>query len=176
MKRCNGFSFRPALGAPLIAGLAFSMLVHVLCADEVKPFPSAPPDAETHARLASMWDMDNLLLAPDVWAVSEAVHKEQIFPEGKLTPLFYAGLPFRGEPTRVFAWLGMPTGADPGHPVPGIVLVHGGGGTAFRDWAQLWVKRGYAVIAMDIGENIPATAEGFTPALKRHDCRIPGHA
>ena len=33
---------------------------------------------------------------------------------------------------------------------PGIVLVHGGGGTAFANWAQLWAKRGYAAIAMDL--------------------------
>ena len=34
--------------------------------------------------------------------------------------------------------------------MPGIVLVHGGGGTAFANWAQLWAKRGYAAIAMDL--------------------------
>ncbi|MHC4534859.1 MAG: alpha/beta hydrolase family protein [Planctomycetota bacterium] len=31
-----------------------------------------------------------------------------------------------------------------------MVLVHGGGGTAFREWVQLWAKRGYAAIAMDL--------------------------
>ena len=33
---------------------------------------------------------------------------------------------------------------------PGVVLVHGGGGTAFQEWAELWAKRGYAAIAMDL--------------------------
>jgi dienelactone hydrolase len=33
---------------------------------------------------------------------------------------------------------------------PGIVLVHGGGGAAFAKWAELWAKRGYAGIAMDL--------------------------
>ena len=28
--------------------------------------------------------------------------------------------------------------------------MHGGGGTAFANWAQLWAKRGYAAIAMDL--------------------------
>jgi dienelactone hydrolase len=30
-----------------------------------------------------------------------------------------------------------------------MVLVHGGGGSAFIDWVRLWVGRGYAAIAMD---------------------------
>jgi dienelactone hydrolase len=31
-----------------------------------------------------------------------------------------------------------------------MVLVHGGGGTAFAEWATLWAKRGYAALAMDL--------------------------
>jgi dienelactone hydrolase len=30
-----------------------------------------------------------------------------------------------------------------------MVLVHGGGGKAFRDWAEHWAKRGYVALAMD---------------------------
>lgn len=30
-----------------------------------------------------------------------------------------------------------------------MVLVHGGGGTAFEDWVKLWTDRGYVAIAMD---------------------------
>lgn len=33
--------------------------------------------------------------------------------------------------TKVFAFVGLPEGASAENPVPGIVLVHGGGGTAF---------------------------------------------
>ena len=32
-----------------------------------------------------------------------------------------------------------------------MVLVHGGGGHAFRAWAELFARRGYAAIAMDLG-------------------------
>lgn len=35
------------------------------------------------------------------------------------------------------------------HDLPGIVLVHGGGGTAFPEWIKLWAARGYAAIALD---------------------------
>jgi dienelactone hydrolase len=40
--------------------------------------------------------------------------------------------------------------AAPACPWPGIVLVHGGGGTAFPEWVTLWARRGYAAIAMDL--------------------------
>ena len=36
-----------------------------------------------------------------------------------------------------------------------MVLVHGGGGTAFADWAKLWTGRGYAAIAMDLCGCVP---------------------
>jgi len=37
--------------------------------------------------------------------------------------------------------------------LPAIVLVHGGGGSAFEKWVELWAKRGYAAIAMDLSGN-----------------------
>ncbi|HEY1083421.1 MAG TPA: PhoPQ-activated protein PqaA family protein, partial [Prosthecobacter sp.] len=33
--------------------------------------------------------------------------------------------------------------------------IHGGGGTAFADWAHLWARRGYAAIAMDLSGSRP---------------------
>jgi hypothetical protein len=57
--------------------------------------------------------------------------------------LFYEGPVWRGQPTRLFAWYGAPA-VKPGRRVPAMVLVHGGGGTAFARWVRLWVERGYA--------------------------------
>jgi dienelactone hydrolase len=73
--------------------------------------------------------------------------------------LFYEGMPWKGEPTRVFAWVGLPK-VEPGKTVPGIVLVHGGGGTAFASWVRLWVGRGYAAIAMDTCGTVPRGTYG----------------
>jgi dienelactone hydrolase len=36
-----------------------------------------------------------------------------------------------------------------------MVLVHGGGGTAFREWAELWARRGYVALAMDLAGHGP---------------------
>jgi len=67
--------------------------------------------------------------------------------------LLYAGEVYKGHPTEVFAFYASPITlgeAKPGTKFPGVVLIHGGGGTAFVEWAYLWAKRGYAAIAMDL--------------------------
>lgn len=78
---------------------------------------------------------------------------EWLQQEGPVRSLTYSGEPYQGHPTRVFAYYASPatvgaTSVQP--PFPGIVLVHGGGGKAFPDWAELWAKHGYAAIAMDL--------------------------
>jgi len=90
--------------------------------------------------LASWRDAD-LFDPPEVYGRQER--------EGGLTACYYAGLPWRGKETRVFALMGLPAGAGPDAPVPGMVLVHGGGGTAFPDWVQHWNELGFAAISMD---------------------------
>src|SRR5690242_6414454 len=60
--------------------------------------------------------------------------------------LFYEGEKYNGKPTRVFAYYASPRTlgrAMKQNPHPAIVLVHGGGGTAFREWAELWAQNGY---------------------------------
>jgi dienelactone hydrolase len=91
-------------------------------------------------------------------ALSKAPEFE--WSEGKeVRSLFYRGEPYQGKPTRVFAWYATP-GTLAGDPakdknLPGIVLVHGGGGKAFAKWAELWASRGYAAIAMDLSGSGP---------------------
>ena len=72
---------------------------------------------------------------------------------------FLQSVDYNGAPTYVFAFVGIPTTATKDTPVPGIVLVHGGGGTAFSDWVKMWNDKGYAAIAIDTEGRIPtATA------------------
>jgi len=66
--------------------------------------------------------------------------------------LYYKGETYKDRQTRVFAYYASPATLeqkDTEKPYPAVVLVHGGGGTAFKEWAELWAKRGYAAIAMD---------------------------
>jgi cephalosporin-C deacetylase-like acetyl esterase len=90
------------------------------------------------------WDLKYLSEAPEFeWA-----------GENPLQSLYYEGEPYKGKSTRVFAYYATP-GSISGDPskdknLPAIVLVHGGGGTAFHEWVHLWAERGYAAIAMDL--------------------------
>ena len=74
---------------------------------------------------------------------------------GPVHSLFYAGENYQGHATEVFAFYASPrtlgAATDGTTRFPGVVLIHGGGGTAFAEWAWLWAKRGYAAIAMDLG-------------------------
>jgi dienelactone hydrolase len=103
-----------------------------------------PASAQTNQ---SPWDLSALTRAPK-WTALERPKIEGV------KPIFFDGLPFRGKPARVFAWLGLPK-VKAGEKVPGMVLVHGGGGTAFEEWVRLWVGRGYAAIALDTCGQVP---------------------
>lgn len=83
--------------------------------------------------------------------------------------LFFEGPAWKGKPTRVFAWVGLPKG-EVGTKAPGIVLVHGGGGTAFDAWVRLWTSRGYAAIAMDTCGAVPRGTYG---KWERHEAGGP---
>lgn len=79
--------------------------------------------------------------------------------EGRLRPVFFESVPWRGRPTRIFGWLGLPeTTADA--KVPGIVLVHGGGGTAFKEWVAKWNERGFAAISIATEGQTDRRADG----------------
>lgn len=100
--------------------------------------PSSPPVA---------WDLGRLRTPPATFAAPG-------FTAAGVQALFYGSVPYRGRPTRVFAWMGLPA-LEPGCTCPGMVLLHGGGGTAFDEWVRLWNSRGYAAIAMDLCGCVP---------------------
>jgi cephalosporin-C deacetylase-like acetyl esterase/lysophospholipase L1-like esterase len=84
--------------------------------------------------------------------------------DGLVQEVWYESVPLRGKPTRVFGWLGRPVAG--GGKAPAMVLVHGGGGRAFADWAKHWAERGYVALAMDTA--------GQGPDGKAHEAGGPG--
>jgi dienelactone hydrolase len=90
------------------------------------------------------WKLTELNKPPKVTVASEV---------SGVTTLYYEGEPYQGKPTRVFAYLARPEKVD--GKLPAMVLVHGGGGTAFKEWAELWAKRGYVALAMDLAGQGP---------------------
>jgi dienelactone hydrolase len=95
-------------------------------------------------RFTGPWDVEALKQAPQAdWGETQDL----------VRAVYYAGEPLSGKPTRVFAWYTRP--AEGEGPFPAMVLVHGGGGTAFAEWATLWAKRGYCALAMDLAGHGP---------------------
>ncbi|MBP1988475.1 alpha/beta hydrolase family protein [Paenibacillus eucommiae] len=94
------------------------------------------------------WDLEALQQSPAIeWGA------EVDYPGYTLKQLYYTGECYRGQPTRVFAYYAVPKGIA--GKAPAIVLLHGGGGRAFADWAGQWAERGYVAIAMDLYGNGP---------------------
>lgn len=77
------------------------------------------------------------------------------FATNGVQAVWIEGVPWKGKATRVFAYYALPAGASRTQKVPGIVLVHGHGGTAIAAWVKAWVARGYAAIAMDTSGHRP---------------------
>ena len=95
------------------------------------------------------------------WEASE-------FATNGVRAVWLEGVPWKGKSTRFFAYYGLPSGATADKKVPGIVLVHGGGGTAFHRWVRMWNDRGYAAIAMDTCGGLPTDAE-YSKCHTRHE-------
>ncbi len=112
--------------------------------------------------ISILWSFDSLaqgemfekIRLEDVWLKVPNSTPAPEFDKDGIKAVYYQGVPLAGKTTRVFAFYGIPKTADGGS-VPGMVLIHGGGGTAFEGWVALWNKRGYAAIAMDTCGCIP---------------------
>ncbi|NLY01755.1 MAG: prolyl oligopeptidase family serine peptidase [Rhodopirellula sp.] len=101
---------------------------------------------------APHWNLEVLGNAPGTYPADE------IAATG-VKAMFYDGPAYQGKPTRVFAYYGVPA-MKPGERAPAMVLVHGGGGSAFDRWVRLWNERGYAAIAMDLCGCVPVGSYG----------------
>jgi len=102
------------------------------------------------AQTVGPWDMKKLSIVPQFTLLYEDT--------SRVREIIYEGEPFGNiKHTDVFAYYSTPGilagNSNLDHNLPAIVLVHGGGGKAFKEWVELWAKRGYAAIAMDLSGN-----------------------
>jgi dienelactone hydrolase len=108
--------------------------------------PSCLAHSESLKPNAAPWNLKKLFITPSF---------EWVKADGPVRALIYTGGRYKGKPTKVFAYYASPSTIDVtadtrNRKYPGIVLIHGGGGTANPKWVELWAKRGYAAIAMDL--------------------------
>ena len=130
------------------------LLIGILAALTSAASLAAAPSADYAALRLQVAALGDLKAPP-------AVHAEGFVEAGPIKPLFFEGLPYQGKSTRVFAWLGLP--ANRTDKVPGVVLVHGGGGTAFKEWVKKWNDQGFAAISIAVeGQTDQRMATGLT--------------
>ncbi len=102
-----------------------------------------PPEAN---RAVSIWDAAELFKTPQ--------YEPSPFADSEvpgIKAILYNGYPLAdGRPSKVFAYYGVPETTRPANGFPAVLMVHGGGGTAFAKYLKMYVERGYAVLAMDL--------------------------
>ncbi len=110
------------------------------------------------------WNLESWKQAPARHAVAT--------DEAGVEAFFFDALPWKGKPTRLFAFYGKPSTPPPASGrYPAVILLHGGTGTAYADWVRLWNAHGYAAIALDHMGTMPTSPAGTRPyasARSRH--------
>ncbi|MDO5552511.1 MAG: dienelactone hydrolase family protein [Planctomycetia bacterium] len=108
-----------------------------------------------------LWNVNELRVPPKAsWSLLkektvQTSNGPVIIKRGKV---YFEGPEYNGKGTRIMAFFASPVGSGP---FPSILLIHGGAGAAFSDWAELWASRGYVALAPDFcGHEV--LAENFT--------------
>ncbi|MBI1313942.1 prolyl oligopeptidase family serine peptidase [bacterium] len=143
----------PRLSASMISASICWILVIVGMAGLTSTFGADPVPW-------TLGDLDALRATPELsWLDADS----------PIRSLTYRNEPFEGRQTDVFAFYATPGSvsgdARRDRDLPAVVLIHGGGGTAFAEWVWLWAKRGYAVIAMDLSGRRPSAPQ-FDPQTR----------
>jgi len=127
--------------------------IFVLDADTITPI------CENLNSTAPKFDVERILAkAPNAVLASELGY-DITTPYENIYAIAYDGDTYRGNPVKHFAYIGLPEGASAENPVPAMVCVHGGGGSASYEWVKQWNDRGYAAISIDCNGRVPQSGQ-----------------
>jgi dienelactone hydrolase len=132
--------------ARLMTGLALLLIVSAAQGAKVDTTKASSSNAYQLA-LDKVLALQTLTQAPKVILKDGQAFSPKA---GEIQAIFYEALIYQGKPTKVYAWLGLPEGASAKNKVPAMVLVHGGGGTAWKEWVEKWNVRGFAAISIAV--------------------------
>ena len=114
-------------------------------------------DMKELSKTPKVFDYDGKTYGSESWGYGNYLNDPALAETDKqndyVKNIMYKGVDYEGKETRVQAYIGIPN-VPKGKKVPGIVLIHGGGGSAFEAWVRQWNAMGYAAIAMDTVGNI----------------------
>ena len=90
-------------------------------------------------------ELGRLYQPPEILSVDK---HEEYNVEG-CQAIIFEGERFKDKPISLFSYYSAPAGEPPAEGWPAVVLVHGGGGTAFANYVKDWNEKGYAAISLD---------------------------
>ena len=100
---------------------------------------------------AKYWRLEELSAAPAYRELDDPVTAQP-----GLKSLMVSGKGPNGSKAEFFCYYGRPEGPVPKGGFPGVVMVHGGGGTAYPNYTKDWIGLGFAVISIDWYNQRPA--------------------
>lgn len=102
---------------------------------------------------------DGVQLPDDLWTKPSVIEdstkdRKESNLSGQIKGIYYRS-DYDGVESYAFAYLGIPNGVSKENKAPAVLLVHGGGGTAYYQWVNKWVERGFVALAMDLEGHEP---------------------
>ena len=87
-----------------------------------------------------------------LWSIPQqpvAYEVSKTYTRGNLQveEVYYGSREYKGHPVKIFGYFCYPKGRGK---LPGLLICHGGGGTANLPGAIVWAQHGYAVLAIDL--------------------------
>jgi len=101
-----------------------------------------------------------------------AIYDLQTLDDG-FQSFYFDGAVYQGKSTRIFAYYKKPQGEGP---FPAMVLVHGGGGSAFKQWISKWNDAGFAAISIAVEGQTGTLTGNKKPKWKKHNNGGPSRA
>jgi hypothetical protein len=109
--------------------------------------------------------------------VAPNVYDQKVRPDG-IAELYIEGEPYEGKPTRIFALykeaekpIVLASGKS-----PAVVLVHGGGGSAFSEWVKKWNDAGFSAISIAVEGQTDSRPENTKKGWLKHQHGGPSRA
>lgn len=89
--------------------------------------------------------------ATELWSKPEFIYS----PENNIDGIkgMYLRSDYLGKESYAFCYLGYPENVKENNPA--VLLLHGGGGTAYYEWVKKWTEQGYIALAIDLEGHVP---------------------
>ena len=96
-------------------------------------------------------EIDAIPFAKSLWQEPQYFFDEELDNQG--CKALFIRSDYNNQESYAFAYLGLPEGELKDKPA--VLLIHGGGGTAYYEWVNAWKERGYIALAIDLEGHIP---------------------